>query len=138
MGESPVGKTRDVGWQIGVSRTIPVDLDRAWSFLTSTEGLEIWLGSGVASPLTKGQRYQTADGTSGEVRSVRARDRIRLTWQPKDRADDATVQIALMTAASGCTFRFHAERLYDEAEREAMRAHWRGVADAIEAHLTTE
>ena len=38
-------------------------------------------------------------------------------------------------ARSGCSFRFHTERLYDRAERERMREHWRRVADTIEAEL---
>lgn len=135
MSERPVGKTRDAGWQIGVSRTIAVDLDTAWEYLTSDAGLGVWLGPGVATPLRKGQVYETGDGTTGEIRSLRDRDRIRLTWQPVDRPDHATVQIALAPAATGCTVRFHTERLYDGQEREAMRTHWKAIAETIEKEL---
>lgn len=135
MSERPVGKTRDVGWQIGVSRTIPVDLDTTWEYLVSPDGLAAWLGQGIATPLAKGQRYETDGGTVGEVRSLRERDRIRVTWRPVDRPDDATVQLAVAPARTGCTLRFHTERLYDGEERELMRRHWRGVADRIEAEL---
>ena len=123
----PVGKTRDAGWQIGVSRTFPVALEDAWEFLLSTRGLDLWLGQDILVPLAKGQRYRTRSGTTGEIRSLRPFDRVRLTWQPHDRADDATVQLALTRAAGGCTVRFHAERLYDGAERAAMRDHWRDI-----------
>ena len=136
MNERPVGKTKDVGWQIGVSRTIPVDLGSAWRFLTSPPGLSLWLGEGIETPLAKGQTYKTEDGTTGQVRSVRFQDRIRLTWHPANRPDDATVQIALAQAATGCTLRFHTERLYDADERERMRSHWQKVAKAIESELT--
>lgn len=136
MNERPVGRTKDVGWQIGVSRTILVDLDTAWRYLTSPAGLSTWLGDGIGTPLAKGQRYKTDDGTTGQVRSVRLRDRIRLTWQPAHRPDDATVQIALTPTATGCTFRFHTERLYDADERGRMRGHWLKVANTIESELT--
>jgi uncharacterized protein YndB with AHSA1/START domain len=136
MTERPVGKTKDVGWQIGVSRTILVDFDTAWRYLTSPAGLSTWLGEGIETPLAKGQIYKTNDGTTGQVRSVRLRDRIRLTWQPSNRPDDATVQIALTPAATGCTFRFHTERLCDADERERMRRHWLQVANTIESELT--
>lgn len=135
MNEAPVGKTKDAGWQIGVSRTMPVDVEAAWEYLTSSRGLAVWLGDGVHSPLEKGDEYETANGTRGEVRSVRPRDRIRITWQPPGRSDHATVQIALRPAASGCTFRFHTERLYDNEERELMREHWKTIAGAIEVDL---
>ncbi len=135
MKQRPTGLTKDVGWQIGVSRTIAVDLDAAWDYLMAAEGIERWLGSGVEPPLTKGRTYRTDDGTTGEVRSVRDRDRVRLTWQPVDRPRPATVQIALKQSATGCAFRFHTERLTSSDDREAMRAHWRRVADAIESDL---
>ncbi len=101
---SPVGKTKDAGWQIGVSRTIAVDV--------------------ADVPFVKGAPYETVDGTIGEVRSIRPGDRVRLTWQPADRADPATVQVALSPAKTGCALRFHAERFHDADEREAMRAHY--------------
>lgn len=135
MSGDQTGKTRDAGWQIGVSRTLPVSLDEAWAYLTSTDGIGVWLGAGVETPLAVGQAYRTDDGTTGEFRSVRDRDRVRLTWQPAGRPEPATVQIALTTAATGCTFRFHTERLAGPEERAAMRDHWRAVADTIEEQL---
>lgn len=109
--EPQVGLTRDAGWQIGVSRTLPVGRDAAWELLVSPEGLAVWLGGGVESPLVKGEVYRTTDGTAGEVRSVRPLDRVRLTWQPPGRPRDATLQVALSAAKGGCTVHFHVDRL---------------------------
>ncbi len=136
MNESTVGRTKDAGWQIGVSRTIPVDLDEVWDYLTSADGVAAWLGPGVDLPFEVGATYRTTDGTHGEIRSLRPHDRVRLTWQPPGRSEDATVQIAVTPAASGCTMRFHTERLADGAERERMRTHWKAIADTIEGALT--
>lgn len=136
MKPRPVGKTKNAGWQIGVSRTIAVDIDTAWDFLISDAGIATWLGEGIARPLAVGQSYSTDDGTHGEVRSLRKRDRVRLTWQPAGRSSPATVQIALTPASTGCTFRFHTEHLDDALERDTMRAHWRSIADRIESQLT--
>ena len=135
MNTTPVGKTKDAGWQIGVSRTVNADLDVVWSYLMSPEGLAIWLGDGIEGPLEVGRRYRTAENTRGEIRSLRPRDRVRLTWQPADRHDHATVQIAVRSAATGCTIRFHTERLDSSDEREHMRSHWKAIADSIEAGL---
>lgn len=135
MESRPVGKTRDVGWQIGVSRTLDADVDTVWSYLISQRGLAVWLGAGVTTPLAKGREYETDDGTTGQIRSVRDRDRVRLTWQPPGRPDHATVQVAVASAKRGCLLRFHAEKLYDSDERERMREHWRRVADRIEREL---
>jgi len=84
MTESPVGKTKDAGWEIGVSRTLPVPINEVWRVVTSPDGVACWLGAGVELPAEKGERYETDDGTIGEIRSFRPLDRLRLTWQPPD------------------------------------------------------
>jgi len=75
---APVGETKDAGWNIGVSKTLPYSVPELWDFITSTEGITLWLGEGAV--LENGSAYKTADGTTGEVRSIREHDRIRLTW----------------------------------------------------------
>lgn len=131
----PRGLTRDVGWEIGVSRTVAVPLAVAWSFLTSERGAAIWLGDGVRLPAAAGQTYRTAEGIAGEFRSYHEHDRIRLTWQPSDWDHDATLQLAMGGDDAKTMIRFHQERLASSEERERMRGHWRAVLDAIVAEL---
>ena len=57
---SPTGLTRDAGWQIGVSRTLPVDLATAWERLLAPAGLALWLGELTTGPLTVGAPFATA------------------------------------------------------------------------------
>ena len=137
MSERPVGLTKDAGWEVGVSRTLPLTVTAAWDLLLSPEGLSVWLGEGVsAAQLAKGATYTTADGTEGEVRSLRPLDRVRLTWRPPGRPRPATVQVALSPRARGSAIQFHAEKLADADERERMRAHWRAVLDRLAALAT--
>jgi uncharacterized protein YndB with AHSA1/START domain len=128
----PTGLTRDVGWEIGVSRTFPCDVDHAWRTLTEGEGLAVWLAPVGDLPTAKGEAYRTADGTAGEVRSHRPGDRLRLTWRPPGWDHDSTVQVAVTAAAGGrAVVRFHQERLAGPDEREEMRAHWAAALDAL-------
>ena len=107
-------------------------LEEVWDFLTSAEGSAVWLGAGVQRLDQPGGAYQTSDGTSGEVRSFRPLDRVRLTWQPEDWSHDSTVQVTVSRTAAGRTLlRFHQERLADATEREQQRAHWQAVLDAV-------
>lgn len=76
-----VGKTKDAGWQIGVSKTVGRSAEDVWDFITSAAGVAIWLGEGVTVQPEPGVGYETADGIRGETRSFRDMDRIRLTWQ---------------------------------------------------------
>ena len=131
----PVGLTKDGGWEIGVSRTVPHPLDEVWRLLTSDEGIALWLGPGARVAPTRGARYSTAGGTEGEVRGYRDRDRIRVTWRPAGWSHESTLQVALSPARTGTTVRFHQERLADAGERERQRAHWRSVLGDLERAL---
>jgi hypothetical protein len=101
----PVGKTKDAGWQIGVSRTVPLPPDEVWARLEDTAR---WLGA-----------------EADDIRSIRPLDRIRVGW------NGTIVQVVIRPAASGTSVRFHQERLADADEREQQRAHWRSVLDDL-------
>lgn len=134
---SPTGLTRDVGWEIGVSRTFPVPLDQAWDVVVDGPGLALWLGAGAVVPEQVGDPYRTDDGVEGELRSLRPRERLRLTWQPPGREGrPTTVQLVVVAAASGTSVRFHQEHLADADERERQRAHWRAALDRLGEVLT--
>ena len=123
------GLTKDVGWQLGVRRTVPAAVDEVWEYFV-VDGLTTWLGD-TTLPLHKGETYLTADGTRCEIRSRTDQLRLRLTWQPDDWEHDSTLQVTLMPSATGTTIGFHHERLASAAERERMLAHWTTVLDEI-------
>lgn len=131
----PVGKTKDAGWQIGVSVTVGHPVEKVWRALISPAGLALWLGEDVHFRGDKKEPYRTADGATGELRSFRPGDRIRLTWRPPGRERDTTVQIALEDKGGRTGIRFHQERLAGAAEREAQRRRWKRVAADFAALL---
>lgn len=135
-----VGNTKDVGFQIGVSRTLPHPLEAVWAFLVSERGTALWLGPGVRLGTEKGAAYASDDGTTGELRSFRPGDRVRVTCRPSGWTHDTTVQVVVVpSAAAGRTsVRFHQEWLADAAERERQRAHWQSVLDRLAEVLRTE
>ncbi|QWF79972.1 SRPBCC family protein [Amycolatopsis sp. CA-230715] len=129
-----VGRSKDAGWMIGVSETVASPVATVWDFMLSQDGLATWLGGDVTLQPEKGAPYETADGTTGEVRGFREHDRVRLTWRPKDRAHESTIQFTVSAKGNKgdkTTLRFHQERLTGPEEREAQRVHWRGVLDTI-------
>jgi uncharacterized protein YndB with AHSA1/START domain len=129
---SQVGLTRDAGWQIGVSKTVEHPVEDVWSFITSPEGIAIWLGEGVTVLSEPGEGYETADGIRGETRSFRELDRLRLTWQPAGWRHETTLQLTVTSAGAGrARLGVHQERLANAEEREQQRAHWRGVIKAL-------
>lgn len=134
--ERPTGLTRDAGWEIGVSKTLPHPPSVVWDFISGSEGISIWLGPGAELHGAKGERYEADDGTSGEVRGYRPGDRIRLTHRLPGSTRDTTIQVAVARAGSEekAVLRFHQERLADAEERARRREHWKQVmADVADA-----
>ncbi len=132
-----VGHTRDAGWQIGVSKTINLPVEAAWSFITSPEGVAIWLGEGVTLLPERGAGYETAAGVRGETRSFRTLNRIRLTWQPPDWSHETTLQLTVSSTTDGrARLVIHQERLADATEREHQRRHWQSVVNTLAQALT--
>jgi len=132
---APTGLTNDAGWEIGVSRTFDRSVDEAWQIVAGPEGLARWLGTD-ALPTDPGSAYETPDGTTGQIRSYRPGDRLRLTWRPQDWDHDSTVQVAVSATGRKAVVRFHQERLANEPERNHMRDHWRAALDALTPLLT--
>lgn len=127
-----VGQTKDVGWHIGVSKTLPHSVEHVWALLTSRDGVRLWLGD-VELGTEKGARYETGDGTVGEIRGFHEHNRVRLTWRPADWDHDTTVQVAVVGHGEKTMLRFHQEWLADADERARQREHWRAVLASVEA-----
>ena len=129
--DRPVGLTRDAGWQIGVRRSVAAGPADVWGYLMSPEGLSLWVGPGATVQPERGSTYRTDDGTTGDVRSVRGGEMIRLTWHPAGWQQPSTLQVRVTANATGTSVGFHQERLVDEAAREAMRRRWEQVLDEL-------
>nr|WP_026423222.1 SRPBCC domain-containing protein [Actinokineospora inagensis] len=135
VGTYEPGLTQDAGWQIGVSRTLAQPLAKVWDFISGPTGLTIWLGPGATLTPTRGSRYTTTTGTTGEVRGYRPQDRIRVTCRPAGWDHVTTIQVTLTANGPKTTLRFHQEWLTNAAERTRQRTHWQSILTHIESAL---
>ncbi len=127
----PVGKTKDVGWQIGVRRTLPIDCTQAWDLITSPKGIEIWLGSDTNLELSEGEVYHLGDGTSGEIRVFHPYSHLRMTWHPVDWASPSTMQIRIIPHDEKTVIAFHQEHLPGPEAREERHAFFTLALDRL-------
>lgn len=128
-----VGKTASAGYQIGVRRTLPISKEQAWSFLTSSEGVRIWLGEVAEVAFAQGARFASSEGITGEFRVVKPLEQLRLRWGKKEWAKPSTVQIRLLgNDPDRTTISFHQENLDHASTREQMKQHWEDVLNTIQ------
>ncbi|MGG1518517.1 SRPBCC domain-containing protein [Paenibacillus oryzisoli] len=129
-----VGKTAAAGFQIGVRRTLPISPEQMWSFLTSSEGLALWLGQ-FPEPLTigVGEPFASSQGLTGKFTVVKPALQVRLKWQKPEWSKPSTLQIRLLSdRPDKTTIAFHQEHLDSAETRESMKLLWEDVLQAIE------
>lgn len=100
-----VGETKDVGWQIGVRRTVSLTLEEAWARI---EDPVSWLGE-----------------EPDDVRSTHPLQLVRVGWR------GTVVQVRVTPANTGITVSFHQEHLTDAEHRERQRTHWKETLDRL-------
>ena len=127
--------TKDVGFQIGVRRTLPIQLEAAWQLITSPDGIGIWLGAPGDISLIKGDRYKLEDGSRGEMRVFKALSHLRITWQPHGWPRASTIQVRVIPKDTRTVIAFHQENLPGAAEREGRRAHFESALDKFESGI---
>jgi uncharacterized protein YndB with AHSA1/START domain len=121
------------GFQIGVRRTFPINVEKAWDLITSAKGIKIWLGETSSFSLQIGQQYVTEDRISGEIRVINQFQNIRLTWKKENWVKSSTLQIrTIPNGKDKTTFSFHQENLLDISIREEMKNRWEDVLNKFE------
>ena len=130
-----VGQTSAGGYQIGVQKTLPMPAEAAWDLVMDGPGRAIWLGTVDNLELERGAQYHTREGAWGEIRSVAAGERLRLTWHSPELLNPSTLQVYVMASGGKASVRFHQERLSSLEERELMRQRWRKALDGLSGLL---
>ncbi|MCE0450031.1 SRPBCC domain-containing protein [Brevibacillus sp. AF8] len=137
--ESPkiVGQTAGTGFQVGVRRTMPITPEQAWAFLTSSEGVKLWLGHVPSLSFSEGEAFTSSDGISGQFRVVKPFRQFRLKWSMKEWEKPSTLQIRLISdKPDRTTISFHQENLDDMNTREQMKLHWEEVLNEIRQNVS--
>lgn len=132
-----IGQTASAGFQVGVRRTLLISPEQAWAYLTSAEGLKLWIGTVSPLSFSEGETFHSAEGISGQFRVVKPYRQLRLRWKKREWAEPSTLQIRLLSnQADKTTISFHQENLDHPTMREQMKLHWEDVLAAIREQTT--
>lgn len=116
------------GYEIGVTRTFPIPVRKAWDLMTSDQGLAIWLGNLKDGRVEPGESFLTDEGITGKITVLEPHSHFRMVWKPENWRGSSTLQVRVMGSkskhAGKSVISFHHEKLPDATDREAMRKHW--------------
>jgi len=131
-----VGQTKDVGFQIGVRKTLDVPVETVWDFLFSEAGLSTWLGKISLENFETNKLYKTKEGIEGKVNVFKPGSHIRLTWKPEHWINTSALQMRLMPSKGKTTISFHQDQLLDSKQRDEMKKYWDEVIEKIENKIS--
>jgi hypothetical protein len=115
------------GFQVSVSKVVPVDLETALSGLRAPARRK-WL-SAADPELRRALEAALAAGAKGVVRGPK-RSRVRYKWGTSD------VELVFEPRGTRTSVAASNTKLRDAAEVAERRAQWRVALDALKAHLT--
>lgn len=134
--DKPIGLTRDSGYQVGARKSFPVAFEKAWDFLFSERGIEIWLGKTDPDNLEEGLPFTTQEGHEVEVRLFKPGSHIRLSYKPRDWKNTSLLQVRLIPNKEKTSISFHQDQMLNEQQREEMKRHWKMVLEKLSKQLS--
>lgn len=132
--ETQIGKTKDVGFQFGIRRTISVSSEKVWDFLFSKKGLKIWLGN-FNDELELKKELKNQDGITFFVRVFKPNSHIRLNWKPETWGNISTLQIRIIRNNEKTTIAIHQEKLLNDEQRNEMKSYWTKIIEQLRSEL---
>jgi uncharacterized protein YndB with AHSA1/START domain len=139
IGRKAEGRNAKGEYSTMASRTLPVSVKDSWKFLNSEDGLRFWLKPMGDFEIKPKAQFEREGGIFGEVRTARAAERARLTWQDEDWTKPSILQIYLIKRAGPKSIlAFQHDKLPSDRCRLEMRDYWKSVVDSIFDHFTAK
>lgn len=110
------------------SRTFPLSQKKLWAFVASEEGQNLWLKPLSPFDFKPKSTFEAEGGIFGELRTMKAPLRARLTWQDVDWPKASVVQIyCLPRKGEKSVLVFMHEKLKDGRLRVEMQRYWKNA-----------
>ena len=137
IGRRMEGQNQKGRYTVTATKTAPLGQKKLWTFLTSEEGLNIWLKPLSPVNFKAKTSFEVPGEIYGEIRTMKAPTRARLSWNDQDWDKTTFVQLYLAPRNKDkCLLAFQHENLMDARAKEKMRLYWKGVMDELAEAFT--
>jgi uncharacterized protein YndB with AHSA1/START domain len=127
------GENEKGEYTVTVTKTLPVDQKTLWKFITSQDGLNVWLKPMDEFKIVKGASFEVIGGIFGEVRTFKPPMQLRLRWEDSDWAKKSVVQVYVIARPKNkCMFGLTHEGLANPRIKERQRSYWKNVVQELE------
>ena len=113
-------------YQLAATKTVPLAQKEAWALLASEEGLAAWLSPFAPFAWKKGAAYEVDGGVFGAVRTLKAPERLRFSWQEDTWEKPSVVQLGVhKRPGKKCMVTITHEGIPGESTKAKLRARWK-------------
>ena len=136
-GRRVTGQTADAGFQVGVSKTLPVSAEKIWDFLTSPAGFGIVTGEIIDPKKIREAERTGKTGIQYKITTLKPCSHLRMRWRLPDWKDYSILQVRVSEKGNGKTVLiFHQEKLADSVMQKEMKRYWKEQFTKLSALLT--
>ncbi len=119
------------------TKSLTASAKKIFSFLTSNEGQELWLKPMYPIKIKEKQNFECEGGIFGEFRTVKAGDKLRLTWIDEEWPNKTIIQINLyMKPKDKCMIVINHTDLPTLKVKMLMHDRWRKAVDDLAEALS--
>ena len=130
------GKTKSAGFQVGVRKTLEIERNKLWTWLTDPSGFRYFIGEKIQNEVNPKTVGVTGNGLEYRVTTFQPGSHIRRRWKLPEWNDHSILQVRIIDAGSNrTTLAIHQEKLAGKKEREFMLSYWKSVMTDIEAGI---
>lgn len=134
IGRRAEGRNAKGEHSLTATKTLTTTPKKLWALMNSDEGMAAWLQPMSEFSLKKGKQFEKEGGIFGEVRTVKALVRARLTWQESDQLKPTLLQIYVVPKRDGkkAILVFYHEKIMTARERDDLRRFWKASLKRLE------
>jgi activator of HSP90 ATPase len=122
-----IKKTKDLGYQISVSKVFPLPTHKMWDFLLSDLGIATWLGKISLEDFELQKQFVTDKGVEGKLTVFVPDCHLRFKWKPSNWDKQSTVELRVKNSKGKSSVIFHHTGFYKIELQEELRQYWKEI-----------
>jgi len=132
LGRKVEGRNAKGRWSLTATKSLHRSSKDVWRYLTNEDGQAVWLRPLDPISIETKATFETTDGYFGEIRTMKAPQRIRMSWSDPEWDRPSYVNlIVVKRPGDKCLLAFMHGELPDSRTRDNLRVRWREVLEEI-------
>ncbi|HOY12320.1 MAG TPA: SRPBCC domain-containing protein [Saprospiraceae bacterium] len=129
---------KDLGFQVSVSKTFPINSDAMWELLLSEKGISVWLGEIDVNDFEIQKPFVTKAGIEGKLVVYIPDSHLRFRWKHNNWEKYSTVELRLTPLKGKTNVIFHQTDFYKIEQKEELRNYWKNVISNMMKELANK